>query len=47
MLSICGLQALGYSEEEEVLFPRAETLVEHALVVLLVLIALFTMVSWL
>lgn len=44
-LSTCGLQALGH-EEEELSMTRAETLVEHAIIALLVLIAFFTLGAW-
>jgi AmpE protein len=47
MLSVCGLCAVGPSEQDELLLPQAEVLVEHAVIVLLVLLALFTMASWL
>ncbi len=47
MLSVCGLSAVGNSDEAEFLMPQAEIIVEHAVVVLLVLLALFTMASWL
>ena len=43
-LSTCGLQALG--NEEELSMTRAETLVEHAIIALLVLIAFFTLGAW-
>jgi len=47
MLSECGLQAVGYDEPREVFMPQAEILVEHAVIVLLVLLAFFTMAAWL
>ncbi|GGI77949.1 hypothetical protein [Legionella impletisoli] len=47
MLMNCGLQAVEKEQESQMLLPQAETLVEHALVVLLVFLALFTMVAWL
>lgn len=47
MLSECGLLAVRYNGLEEVPMPIAEKLVEHATIVLLVLIALFTLVAWL
>lgn len=43
LLSECGLQALG---TESPSMPRAESLVEHALIALLVLLACFTLVAW-
>lgn len=47
MLNECGLLAAGINDVNEVSMPMAETLVEHAVIVLLVLIALFTLVAWL
>ena len=47
MLSTCGIQAVGFNEPEEVRMPQAEILVEHAVIVLLVLLAFFTMAAWL
>jgi AmpE protein len=47
MLSECGLLAVRSNEFEEVPMPIAETLVEHAVIVLLVLVALFTLAAWL
>lgn len=47
MLSQCGLQAVRSNDTDEVPMPLAETLVEHAAIVSLVLIALFTLVAWL
>lgn len=47
MLSECGIQAIQSYDIEEIPLSVAETLVEHATVVLLVLIALFTLVAWL
>jgi AmpE protein len=46
MLSVCGLHAIGYTEHE-VDMHQAQTLVDHATVVLLVLLALFTIIAWL
>lgn len=46
MLSECGLLA-ACNKDEEISMPIAEQLVEHAVVVMLVLIALFTMAAWL
>lgn len=46
MLGECGLQAVRSNETEEVSIPEAESLVEHAVIVLLVFIALFTLVAW-
>lgn len=46
MLSDCGMQAVR-SNEEEVPLTMAETMVEHAAIILLVLIALLTLVAWL
>jgi AmpE protein len=43
----CGVLALKTNEAEEVSMLEAENLVEHAIIVLLVLIALFTLISWL
>ncbi len=47
MLSQCGLQAAQVNESAEVEMPLAESLVEHAIIVMLVFIALFTLISWL
>lgn len=47
MLRECGLLAVKTHESEEVPMTLAEGLVEHAIVVMLVLIALFTLISWL
>lgn len=47
MLRECGLQAVRIGESDEVPIPMAEGLVEHATIVLLVFIALFTLVAWL
>lgn len=45
-LKECGLTALNSTEDEAVALPLAETLVEHATIVLLVLLACFTFVAW-
>ncbi|HFD2405363.1 TPA: hypothetical protein ACF2TB_002727, partial [Legionella pneumophila] len=47
ILSECGLQAVRINDAEEVPMAVAENLVEHATIVLLVFIALFTLVAWL
>lgn len=47
MLRKCGLLAVQTNDGEEVPMPVAEGLVEHAIVVMLVFIALFTLISWL
>lgn len=47
ILSECGLQAVRINDDEEVPMAVAESLVEHAAIVLLVCIALFTLVAWL
>ena len=47
MLRECGLQAVRSRDTDEVPMPVAETLVEHAAIVLLVFIALFTLLAWL
>jgi len=47
LLSNGGLLAARTEESEVVTLPNAQRLVEHALIVFLVLIALFTLVSWL
>lgn len=46
MLSECGLLAVR-NTEEEIAMSVAEHLVEHAVIVLLVLLALFTLAAWL
>ena len=47
LLSECGLLAVRASDVDEVPLPVAESLVEHAIFVALVFVALFTLVSWL
>lgn len=47
LLSQCGLQAVKADETEEVPMTLAQNLVEYALVIFLVLIAIFTMTAWL
>ncbi|HHF7374544.1 regulatory signaling modulator protein AmpE [Legionella bozemanae] len=47
MLRVCGLLAVKTNEVEEIPMPVAESLVEHAIIVMLVLIALFTLITWL
>lgn len=47
MLVECGMLALKTDETNVISMPAAQTLVEHAVIVLLVLVALFTMASWL
>lgn len=47
LLRQCGLQAARTNASEEVPMSLAESLVEHAIIVMLVFIALFTLVSWL
>ncbi|ASQ45690.1 regulatory signaling modulator protein AmpE [Legionella clemsonensis] len=47
LLSNGGLLAARTNENEPVPIPYAESLVEHALIVYLVFLALFTLVSWL
>lgn len=47
LLSTGGLLAARTAVEEPVLLPHAQNLVEHALVVLMVLLAFFTLVAWL
>ena len=47
MLRDCGLLAVRTNEAEEVPMPEAEGLVEHAIIVMLVFIALFTLIPWL
>lgn len=46
MLRDCGLQAVRSNDMEEISMPQAEGLVEHAIIVMLVFIALFTLFSW-
>lgn len=45
MLRVCGLHAACTSDIEEVPMPAAEKLVEHAIIIMLVLIAVFTLIS--
>lgn len=47
MLRDCGLLAVRTNENEDVPMLVAESLVEHAIIVMLVFIALFTLISWL
>ncbi|MGM9453885.1 hypothetical protein ACTAZI_11175 [Legionella bozemanae] len=47
MLRVCGLLAVKTNEVEEIPMPVAESLVEHAIIVMLVFIALFTLITWL
>lgn len=47
MLRECGLLAVRTNEAEEVPMPVAESLVEYAIIVMLVFIALFTLIPWL
>ncbi|WP_454780857.1 hypothetical protein [Legionella sp. WA2022007384] len=47
MLRECGLLAVKTNETEEIPMPVAEGLVEHAIIVMLVFIALFTLITWL
>ncbi|WP_298622079.1 regulatory signaling modulator protein AmpE [uncultured Legionella sp.] len=47
LLSECGLHAVRVDDVEEVPIPAAEALVEQAVIVLVVFIALFTLVAWL
>jgi AmpE protein len=47
MLETCGLYALDYDQEEQSFLPKAEMLVEHAVIVLLVLLAFLTLAMWL
>jgi AmpE protein len=47
MLRGCGLLAVRENEADELSMIKAEALVEHAIIVILVLIALFTLISWL
>jgi len=46
LLRVCGLQALDSSGVESAKILRAESLVEHAVILLLVLLAFFTLVAW-
>ncbi|KTD15653.1 inner membrane protein AmpE [Legionella gratiana] len=47
MLRDCGLQTIRSNDMEEISISAAENLVEHAIIVMLVFIALFTLFSWL
>lgn len=47
LLSECGLLAVGAGDDGEVPLTVAETLVEYSVIVLLVLIACFTIAAWL
>ena len=46
LLSTCGVLALGVGQNESVQMTEAESLVEHAVIALLVLLAVFTLVAW-
>lgn len=45
MLTECGLQAVLVHESDEAIMPAAENLVEHALIIFLVAIAIITLVA--
>lgn len=47
LLSECGLHALRTGESDDGKMPAAETLIEHALIVLLVCLAFFTLAAYL
>ncbi len=47
LLKNCGLASLRSKEDEQVSIAAAENLVEHSVIVFLVLLALFTLASWL
>lgn len=47
MLAECGIEAVRSTDTDDVPLVSAETLVEHATIVLLVFLALFTLVAWL
>lgn len=46
LLESCGLASAANKDGEEVPVPMAEQLVEHAVIVLLVFLALFTLIAW-
>ncbi|CEG56938.1 regulatory signaling modulator protein AmpE [Legionella fallonii] len=46
MLSDCGKHAVRANDADEIPLPVAECLIEHATIVLMVFIALFTLASW-
>lgn len=46
LLNVCGLAALGADNAAPKTMIQVERLVEHATIILLVLLAIFTMVSW-
>ncbi|MBI2785124.1 MAG: hypothetical protein HYX60_01975 [Legionella longbeachae] len=46
MLRDCGLQAVRTSDVEEIPMPVAEGLVDHAIIVMLVFVAIFTLIAW-
>lgn len=46
LLGVCGLQALNTSEAESAKMAQAEKLVEHAVILLLVSLAFFTLAAW-
>lgn len=46
LLEDCANKALGNSQENQVPLLKADILVEHSLIFLLVLVALFTLVAW-
>lgn len=46
ILSDCGVRAVRTNEADEIPLPVAECLIEHATIVLMVFIALFTLASW-
>lgn len=46
VLKTCGLLAVERNGDEQCLMPKAEVLVEHAVIALLVLLAILTIVAW-
>ncbi len=46
LLSGCGLKAIDSGEASTIKMAQAENLVEHAVILLLVLLAFFTLVAW-
>lgn len=46
LIAVCGLQALEADGADTIMMAQAENLVEHAVILLLVLLAVFTLAAW-
>lgn len=45
LIGTCGIEALSYRDSEQLVMPRAESLVEHAVILLLVVFAAMTLIT--